>query len=85
MTIRVRLKLYASLSQYLPAGAEEHSVSVEIPENATPNQVIDRHNVPRAQAHLVLLNGVYLKPEDRDRPLLQDGDVLAVWPPVAGG
>jgi molybdopterin converting factor small subunit len=85
MTIHVRLKLYASLSQYLPPGANDHSVFVEIPGNATPNQIIDQYRVPRAEAHLVLLNGVYLKPEDRDRPLLQDGDILAIWPPVAGG
>jgi molybdopterin converting factor small subunit len=85
MTIHIRLKLYASLSQFLPPGADHHSVSVELPDETTANQVIDKYNVPRAQAHLMLLNGVYLKPEDRDRPLFQDGDILAVWPPVAGG
>jgi len=36
------------------------------------------------QAYLVLVNGVYIAEEDRDRPLA-DGDVMAAWPPVAGG
>ena len=47
--------------------------------------MIDRYNVPREMAHLVLLNGVYIKPEDRDKAVFNDGDTLAIWPPVAGG
>jgi molybdopterin converting factor small subunit len=34
---------------------------------------------------LVLVNGKYIKPEDRDTTTLLEGDVLAIWPPVAGG
>jgi molybdopterin converting factor small subunit len=33
----------------------------------------------------VLINGVYAEPEERGSPILNDGDSLAVWPPVAGG
>ncbi len=36
-------------------------------------------------AHLVLLNGVYLTPEQREQATFKEGDTLAVWPPVAGG
>ena len=60
-------------------------IQMEIPEETTVNNIIDRFNVPRELAHLVLLNGVYLKPEDRDQPVMRDGDTLAVWPPVGGG
>lgn len=54
-------------------------------DDPTPHQVIDRFQVPRKQAQRVLCNRVYLEPGERDRALLRDGDVLAVWPPVAGG
>jgi molybdopterin converting factor small subunit len=47
--------------------------------------VIDQFAVPRAKIHLVMVNGVYIQPADRDRRPLEDGDVLALWPPVAGG
>lgn len=85
MTIRINLKLYASLADYLPADAEGNVVDVELADDATPYQVIDRFKVPRQEAHLILLNGVYVKPEARDQAAFRDGDTLAIWPPVAGG
>lgn len=83
--MQLKFKLYAGLSEYLPSEARDNVLQMEIPETTTANDIIDRFHVPRQLAHLVLLNGVYLKPEDRDRPLMRDGDTLAIWPPVAGG
>lgn len=83
--MKVTLKMYASLAQYLPEDASANAVHLDVPERTTPHQLIDTHGVPRDEAHLVLKNGIYVEPADRDRPCLQDGDVLALWPPVAGG
>lgn len=83
--IKITLKLYASLSDYLPTGTIRHSVEVEIAENESPHQVLDRFNVPRRLVHLVLLNGVYLEMGKRDEARFIEGDTLAIWPPVAGG
>ncbi len=83
--MKITLKLYANLSDLLPATASRNAIEVEVPENVTPHQVIDLYDVPRKMAHLVLLNGVYLDKEERDSPLIKDKDALAVWPPVAGG
>jgi sulfur carrier protein ThiS len=41
--------------------------------------------LPLHLVHLVLVNGKYIKPEDRNTHLLFENDVLAIWPPVAGG
>ncbi len=47
---------------------------------------LERCHVSREKAHLVLLNGVYLTPEQREQSaFIKAGDTLAVWPPVAGG
>lgn len=83
--MRVQLELYASLMKYLPAQAERHRVSVEAPADSTVQALLDRYRVPREQAHLVLRNGVFLHPEERDQTVLAEGDVIAAWPPVAGG
>lgn len=83
--MRVQLELYASLMQYLPPEAERHRVRLEVPPGTTAHALLDRYRVPRGQAHLVLRNGVFLHREDRDRMVLEEGDVVAAWPPVAGG
>jgi molybdopterin synthase sulfur carrier subunit len=83
--MRITLKLFASLGQFLPAGAQAHAIPAEVPDGATAHQVLDLFRVPRENVHLVLLNGVYLDAGARDRIPIRPDDVLAVWPPVAGG
>ena len=83
--MKITFKLYATLGDYLPEGAFENAVAIEVPTDVSPNAIIDRYQVPRGLAHLVLINGVYCAREDRDQARLKEGDTLAVWPPVAGG
>lgn len=79
-------KLYATLQDLLPAGAIKNAVQIEVTEDVTLNELIDRFKVPRELAHLVLVNGIFVCHADRDeRGRLVAGDVLAIWPPVAGG
>lgn len=80
----ITFKLYASLMAYLPPDARGHQVVLEVEEGTTPLQILERHGVPLAEVHLVLVNGVFWPPEQRRRAL-SPGDVLAVWPAVAGG
>lgn len=83
--MQITFKLYASLTRHLPPEADKNIVQIEIDPDTTVHAIIDRYNVPRESAHLILINGVYIIPEDRDKPILKAGDVLAIWPPVAGG
>lgn len=83
--MQITLKLYATLAQYLPADAQNHAVELHVDDAITPFNLIDQYDVPREMAHLVLINGVYVSPSDREKPVLKEGDTLAIWPPVAGG
>ena len=83
--MKIRLKLYATLSDYLPKGAVNNAIEIDVPDDATPHAVIDRFNLPRRLTHLVLVNGVYADKGERDVALLKEGDTLAIWPPIAGG
>ena len=84
--MRITVKLYASLSDYLPSHAQrEHAVSLEFPESATLSEVVRTMRLPDEQVHLVLLNGIYVDSGDRPTTRLSDGDAVAVWPPIAGG
>lgn len=83
--MRITVKLYASLAEYLPPEASANAFGREVGPDTTPNDVLDACGVPRARAHLVLVNGTYVPPAERHTWTLAEGDVLAAWPPVAGG
>jgi len=83
--VKVTLKLYASLGQYLPAGAVKNEAVLDLDEGISAAEVLRRHNVPEGMCHLVLINGSFVPPGARETAELSDGDALAVWPPVAGG
>jgi sulfur carrier protein ThiS len=88
--MRVTLKLYAMLSDHLPAGAEGNGragneLALEIPEGTSVQSVIERFNLPARLVHLVLVNGVYISPQARAAHVLRSDDELAIWPPIAGG
>ena len=61
------------------------TVEGSVPSNSTIADIIAPYNLPMKLVHLVLTNGVYVAPEDRATRTLQEGDVLAIWPPIAGG
>ena len=84
--MKIKFKLFATLQDLLPAGAVKNAIDIEVADDASLNDIIDRHKVPRELAHLVLVNGVFYCDTDRDdRQVLKENDVLAIWPPVAGG
>ena len=84
--MKIVFKLYASLTQYLPAQSRyDNRVPLELPEGSSVAQVIEPFGLPQRLVHLVLVNGVYVPPERRLSHVLRDGDVLAIWPPIAGG
>lgn len=84
--MQLKLKLYAGLEQFLPRDAQNNAVLIDINQEATVNSIIRQCNLPVDLAHLVLLNGNYVDPRQRDSlNVFKEGDTLAIWPPVAGG
>ena len=84
--MRVTLKLFATLADYLPPEARRaNQVDLDLAAGTTVTQAIEPFNLPARLTHLVLVNGVFVPPEGRATRVLADGDALAIWPPVAGG
>ena len=83
--MKITLKLYASLMPYLPETDQRHAVDIEIDPSDSPYQVIDSLDIPRKLAHLVIVNGIFVCGDERDKAQFKEGDVLAMWPEVAGG
>jgi sulfur carrier protein ThiS len=84
--MRIILKLYASLADFLPPAAREtRRLELEVPADATIADVIRERNLPPKLCHLVLLNGFFIPPAARATRTFGQDDELAIWPPIAGG
>lgn len=84
--MNITFKLFATLTDYLPAEVRRSNQMVlDVPADATLLQIIEPFGLPPKLVHLVLVNGKYIAPEARGTTTLSEGDVLAIWPPVAGG
>ncbi|MDH4335613.1 MAG: MoaD/ThiS family protein [Chloroflexota bacterium] len=84
--MQVTLKLYAWLTDFLPPEARKNNrISLQLLDGATITEVLQQQLLPAQHCHLVLVNGTFVPPSARATHPLKDGDVLAIWPPVAGG
>ncbi|MDX1425799.1 MAG: MoaD/ThiS family protein [Kiloniellales bacterium] len=82
---KATIKLFASLGEYLPPGAKQNAVEVRLAEGTTVAGALADLGVPEGLCHLVLVNGIFVPPGQRKSATIAEGDVLSVWPPVAGG
>lgn len=80
MSIEVRL--FATLREHLPVGSGRTSTELEMPAGSSVAEVLARLGIPVAKAFLVLVDGRYEADKQRR---LDDGCVLSIWPPIAGG
>ena len=84
--MNITFKLFATLTDYLPPEARRsNQVTLDVAQDAPISQIIEPYGIPPKLVHLVLVNGKYIQPDDRGTTTLVEGDVLAIWPPVAGG
>jgi molybdopterin converting factor small subunit len=75
------VELFATLAAYLPAGANGDSISLELPTGSTVADVLARLRIPSDLDFLRVVNGHDAEPDQ----VLEDGDLLSLFPPLAGG
>lgn len=79
--MRIRLALFAYLSQYQPDGqGGRHARDIDVVSGSTVGDVIAALGLPDAP-RVIFVNGLHA---EEDRVLVHD-DRLAIFPPVAGG
>lgn len=84
--MNITFKLFATLTDYLPPEARRsNQLTLDVSPQATISQIIEPFGMPPKLVHLVLVNGKYIDPDKRLTTTLTEGDVLAIWPPIAGG
>ncbi len=82
----ITLKLFASLAAHLPPDARPtHAVDLDVEPGTTVMDVARRQGIPESLCAIVLIDGVWVDRADRATRALAEGQVLSIWPPVAGG
>ncbi|MGQ9509520.1 MAG: MoaD/ThiS family protein [Thermodesulfobacteriota bacterium] len=79
--MEVEVKLFATLRDYLPKGSGKFSCKMEIDGHTRIKDLINRLKIPKDIPKIILVNGIHGK-EDQ---IVKDGDVVSIFPPVAGG
>jgi sulfur carrier protein ThiS len=83
--MKIRLKLFAALRDYLPEDTQSNELELDVAEGTSVQGAIDFYKLPPKRVHLVLVNGYYVQPQARATTRLKEADVLCLWPPVSGG
>jgi molybdopterin synthase sulfur carrier subunit len=83
--MKLYIEFYASLMKYLPPGKSRFRREVTLDDTQILNRLIEQYHISPEEAHIVLVNGQFVNVEDRDQKVLKEGDVVSIWPPVAGG
>lgn len=79
--MNLSLKLFATLRRHLPEGSVGNRCQVEVSKGTRVSDLLARFGVPEQESLVILVNG-------RDAPadcVLHEGDVVAVFPAMAGG
>lgn len=79
--MKVEVKLFANFRDYLPKGSDRFSCTVTLNPSGRVVDVLEKLGLPPEHPKIILINGVHGKEDDP----LKEGDVLSVFPPVAGG
>ena len=79
--MKIEVRLFATLATYLPDESDGRSASLEFAQGNTVAAVVRSLQIPDDMPFIAMING---RDSALDQPLA-DGDVLSLFPPLAGG
>jgi molybdopterin converting factor small subunit len=84
--VQIKLKMFMKFKEYLPDGGSNGKADLSLPEGATFEDLLNFLNMPVSDDKIIVINGISHKQGNRVSALqLKEGDVVAVFPPIAGG
>ena len=79
--MRVEVRLFATLARYLPQPSQTDSTSLDIADGSTVGDVAAALGIPADLSRITLVNDT----EADEARRLHPGDVVTLFPPLAGG
>ena len=79
--MKVLIKLYSVLSDYVPDYNPKKGMETELPEGSTVTDVLSHLGIPMSKAPVVSCNGRVLQPADT----IHEDSTLHIFQPLSGG
>jgi molybdopterin converting factor small subunit len=79
--MKFKVKLFATFMEHLPEGTGLEGLTVDMASGTTLEEVYARFNLPEKVQKITLVNGIHQKESYK----VQEGDVISIFPPIAGG
>ena len=79
--MQIEVKLFANFQEYLPPGSQKYGFTMDVEPGTTVGQVLEKLKISDSIPMITLVNGLHRHLHEP----LEPGDVLSVFPPVAGG
>lgn len=84
--MEIELKLFMQFRQFLPEGAQKGIARLHVPEGTTFAGLLQHLGMPGPEDKIIVINGISHKQGPAvDAVQLQEGDTVAIFPPIAGG
>ena len=83
--MKIQFKTGGLFVEHLPAGSTGNTAELDVPDGATPKDVMRQLGMPMDENCLVSLNGEIVMISERDSRALDENDHLAIMPPLKGG
>jgi molybdopterin converting factor small subunit len=79
--MEIELRLFSTFREYLPEGSDTFSCKKSVPAETAVKEVADEMKLPADIPKIFVVNGNVVTGDHT----LRDGDVVSIFPPVAGG
>jgi molybdopterin converting factor small subunit len=84
--VNIEVRMFINFKAYLPAHAKDGKAVIAIQDGATLLDLYGQLGMPLEEPKIVVLNGISQGTTDEvNTRILQDGDIVAIFPPIGGG
>jgi sulfur-carrier protein len=79
--VNIEVRLFANFRDYLPTGSNSFGVIKSIEGQMTIKELVREMGLPENSPKVIIVNGLHANLDY----LLNEGDVISIFPPLAGG
>jgi len=79
--MKAEIRLFANFRDFLPEGSKGFSYTMSFDAEKTVNDVMHELKLPDDIPRIIIVNGTHAEPDH----VIKDGDVVSLFPPLAGG